>query len=207
MNVIWAPWRMAYIRSSRKPTGCIFCMKSRERRDASNLLLHRGRHGFVIMNLFPYNSGHVMVAPYRHVKSLEALSADGALELLRLMNLSLRALRTEIRPEGFNIGINVGRVSGAGIADHVHLHIVPRWNGDTNFMPLFAETRVIPEHLQQTYRKLRARFRLLAQESPRQQGFADLDGIKPDMRPGRQQTRRVPAGRPAHRSHKGKPRR
>jgi ATP adenylyltransferase len=162
MKVIWAPWRMAYITSTKQSSGCVFCIKPRERRDASNLVLHRGRHGFVIMNRFPYNSGHLMVAPYGHVKALELLQPDVILDLLSLTRLSLSALRAEIRPEGFNIGINVGRVSGAGIEDHLHLHIVPRWNGDTNFMPLFAETRVIPEHLQATYRKLRERFRRLS---------------------------------------------
>jgi ATP adenylyltransferase len=164
MKVVWAPWRMAYIKQARKPARCIFCSKARERRDAANLLLHRGRHGFVMMNLFPYNSGHLMVAPYAHVNSPESLSADAALDLSRLTNLSLRALRAAIRPEGFNVGMNLGRVSGAGLDAHVHLHIVPRWNGDTNFMPLFSETRVIPEHLRETYRKLRARFRQLTAE-------------------------------------------
>jgi len=164
MKVIWAPWRMAYIKHARKPARCIFCVKARERRDAVNLLLHRGRHGFVMMNLFPYNSGHLMVAPYAHVKSPESLPADAALDLIRLTNLSLRALRAAIRPEGFNVGMNLGRVSGAGLDAHVHLHIVPRWNGDTNFMPLFSETRVIPEHLRETYRKLRARFRRMTAE-------------------------------------------
>ena len=160
MKIIWAPWRMAYIKNARKPRGCIFCLKVREQRDSDNLLLHRGQHGFIMMNLFPYNSGHLMVAPYAHVKTLDALPADGALDLIRMTNLSLRVLRAEIRPEGFNVGMNLGRVSGAGIEGHVHLHIVPRWNGDTNFMPLFSETRVIPEHLRTTYRKLRAGFRL-----------------------------------------------
>ncbi|OLB57916.1 MAG: hypothetical protein AUI03_00090 [Nitrospirae bacterium 13_2_20CM_2_62_8] len=164
MKVVWAPWRMAYIKQARKPARCIFCSKARERRDAANLLLHRGRHGFVMMNLFPYNSGHLMVAPYAHVNSPESLSADAALDLIRLTNLSLRALRAAIRPEGFNVGMNLGRVSGAGLDAHVHLHIVPRWNGDTNFMPLFSETRVIPEHLRETYRKLRARFRQMPTE-------------------------------------------
>jgi len=164
MKVIWAPWRMAYIKHARKPARCIFCSKARERRDAANLLLHRGRHGFVMMNLFPYNSGHLLVAPYAHVNSPESLSADAALDLIRLTNLSLRALRAAIRPEGFNVGMNLGRVSGAGLDAHVHLHIVPRWNGDTNFMPLFSETRVIPEHLRETYRKLRARFRQMTAE-------------------------------------------
>ena len=158
MRVMWAPWRMAYIKQTRKPRGCIFCAKARERRDASNFLLHRGRHGFVLLNLFPYNSGHLMVAPYAHVKSLEALSDEAALDLIGLTNASLRVLRAEIKPQGFNVGINLGRVSGAGIEGHLHIHIVPRWNGDTNFMPLFAETRVIPEHLRTTYRRLRARF-------------------------------------------------
>ena len=111
-----------------------------------------------MMNLFPYNSGHLLVAPYAHVRSLEQLSDEVALDLLHLTTLSLNVLRAEIKPEGFNVGINLGRVAGAGIEAHVHLHIVPRWNGDTNFMPLFAETRVMPEHLQATYRKLRARF-------------------------------------------------
>ncbi len=167
MKVLWAPWRMAYIKRSRKPAPCIFCAKARARRDAANLLLHRGRHGFVMMNLFPYNSGHLMVAPYAHARSLEALSADIALDLIQLTNLSLRVLRMEIKPEGFNVGVNLGRVSGAGIEAHVHVHIVPRWNGDTNFMPLFGETRVIPEHLHATYRKLRARFRLATTDDRR----------------------------------------
>jgi ATP adenylyltransferase len=161
MKVLWAPWRMAYIKNARKPATCIFCAKPKERRDAQNLLLHRGRHGLVMMNLFPYNSGHLLVAPYAHVRSLEQLPDDVALDLLALTNLSLKVLQAEIKPEGFNIGINLGRVSGAGIEGHVHLHIVPRWNGDTNFMPLFAETRVMPEHLQATYRKLLARFNKL----------------------------------------------
>jgi ATP adenylyltransferase len=161
MKVLWAPWRMAYIKNARKPAKCIFCVKPKEQRDARNLLLHRGRHGLVMMNLFPYNSGHLLVAPYAHVRSLEQLSDEVALDLLHLTTLSLKVLRAEIKPEGFNIGVNLGRVSGAGIEAHVHLHIVPRWNGDTNFMPLFAETRVMPEHLQATYRKLLARFNKL----------------------------------------------
>jgi ATP adenylyltransferase len=162
MKIIWAPWRMAYIKRVRKPAGCIFCNAARAGRDAANLLLHRGEQGFVIMNLFPYNSAHLMVAPYAHVNSLEKLPDEAALDLVRLTNLSLAVLRATVRPEGFNVGINLGRVSGAGIERHVHLHIVPRWNGDTNFMPLFAETRVIPEHLRATYRKLRSRFRTAA---------------------------------------------
>ena len=162
MKVLWAPWRMAYIKKARKPAKCIFCVKAKERRDARNLLLHRGRHGLVMMNLFPYNSGHLLIAPYRHVKSLGQLPDDAALDLLKLTSLSLKVLRDELRPEGFNVGLNLGRVAGAGIEGHVHLHIVPRWNGDTNFMPLFGETRVMPEHLQATYRKLLARFRRAA---------------------------------------------
>lgn len=165
MKVLWAPWRMAYIKDARKPRACIFCVKPRERRDPGNYLLYRSRHTFAIMNLFPYNSGHLLVAPYAHVDSLEKLPDDAALDLLRVTNLSLRILRAELRPEGFNVGINLGRVAGAGIEAHVHLHIVPRWNGDTNFMPLFGETRVMPEHLDATYRKLRKRFD--AQAAPR----------------------------------------
>lgn len=161
MKVLWAPWRMAYIKNARKPARCIFCVKPRERRDAANLLLHRGKHGLVMMNLFPYNSGHLLIAPYLHVKSLEQLPDDVALDLMKLTKLSLRVLRAEMKPEGFNIGLNLGRVAGAGIEKHVHLHIVPRWNGDTNFMPLFGEVRVMPEHLQATYRKLKARFEVL----------------------------------------------
>ena len=162
MKVLWAPWRMAYIKNARKPARCIFCVKPKERHDEKNLLLHRGRHGLVMMNLFPYNSGHLLVAPYAHVRSLEQLPDEVSLDLLTLTNLSLKVLRAEIKPEGFNIGVNLGRVSGAGIEAHVHLHIVPRWNGDTNFMPLFAETRVMPEHLQATWKKLHARFQKMS---------------------------------------------
>lgn len=166
MRVLWAPWRMAYIKKAARLTGCIFCDKSRRRTDAANLILHRGRSGFVMMNLFPYNSGHLMVSPYTHVKSLDLLSTDESLDLLALLNTSIRVLQAEVKPEGFNVGINLGRVSGAGIESHVHVHVVPRWNGDTNFMPLFAETRVMPEHLRATYRKLKARFRSLDSTRP-----------------------------------------
>ncbi len=166
MRVLWAPWRMIYIKHAHKPRGCIFCLKPRQRRDASNLLLHRGRHAFLMMNLFPYNSGHLLVAPYAHVRSLETLSDEAALEVIRLTNLAFRVLRAEIRPEGFNLGMNLGRVSGAAIEKHVHLHIVPRWSGDTNFMPVFSDTRVIPEHLTATYRKLRSRVEAITAKSP-----------------------------------------
>ncbi len=175
MKVMWAPWRMAYVKNARKPTACIFCTTAREHRDEANLLLHRSAHAFVIMNLFPYNSGHLMVAPYAHVRSLELLPDDSALDLIRLTNLSLAVLRAEIRPEGFNVGINIGRVGGAGIEAHVHLHIVPRWNGDTNFMPLFSETRVIPEHLRATYRKLREQFRKTLVQERRRNGGPSKD--------------------------------
>jgi ATP adenylyltransferase len=167
MKVLWAPWRMAYVKNARKAARCIFCVKPKERRDEKNLLLHRGRHGLIMMNLFPYNSGHLLVAPYAHVRSLEQLSDEAALDLLHLTTLSLKVLRAEMKPEGFNVGINLGRVAGAGIEAHVHLHIVPRWNGDTNFMPLFAETRVMPEHLRATWKKLHARFQRMSAKSVR----------------------------------------
>jgi len=200
MKVIWAPWRMAYIASSQKPTGCVFCLKPWERRDASNLVLHRGHHAFVIMNRFPYNSGHLMVAPYAHVRTLESLQPEVILDLLSLTTLSLSALRAEIRPEGFNIGLNLGRVSGAGIEDHLHLHIVPRWNGDTNFMPLFAETRVIPEHLHATYRKLRDRFARLANDVMARRVLAGSDRRSPVT------TRRAPSQRRARKQPPRRPR-
>lgn len=190
MKVIWAPWRMTYIRKSRRPAACIFCRAVRQRRDPANLLLHRGRLGFVLMNLFPYNSGHLLIAPYSHVDSLEALTPEESLELVRLTTLSLRVLRAEIRPEGFNLGVNLGRVSGAGIEAHLHLHIVPRWNGDTNFMPLFSETRVIPEHLRTTYDRLASRFR----EALRARGARAKRGTHVDGR-GRQAGSRAGASR------------
>lgn len=158
MNVIWAPWRMSYVKRASEPAACVFCLRRNPRQDAARLVLHRGRHGFVMMNRFPYNSGHLLVAPYAHVKDLESLPAEQALDLLRMTNRSIQILRETMRPEGFNVGLNLGQVSGAGIETHVHIHIVPRWNGDTNFMSLLAETRVIPEHLQATYRKLRKVF-------------------------------------------------
>jgi len=138
-----------------KPKGCIFCEKTREKRDEENLILYRGKDAFIIMNAFPYNNGHLMVAPYRHVPTLENLKNDELLEVFKLVNFSLRILREAMNPDGFNIGVNIGRVAGAGIEEHVHVHIVPRWNGDTNFMPVIANTKVISEGLSETYRNLR----------------------------------------------------
>lgn len=158
MKVLWAPWRMRYIRSPKRH-GCIFCEKPGEGRDRENLILYRGRKCFVIMNRYPYNNGHLMVAPYRHVGDFEGLEEEEMAEIMRLLAMSVKALRRAYRPDGFNIGVNLGRAAGAGVEGHIHFHVVPRWVGDTNFMPVFSETRVIPELLEETYNKLLKHFR------------------------------------------------
>ncbi len=154
MKDLFAPWRIEYIRME-KHEGCIFCDFPKESEDEKNLILHRGKHAFVIMNNYPYNPGHVMVAPYRHVGSWEELSDEEIIEMHHLVSLMIRAIRRRMNPQGFNIGANLGRVAGAGIEDHVHVHIVPRWNGDTNFMPVIADTKVIPQAIEETYRELK----------------------------------------------------
>ncbi|MCZ7585784.1 MAG: HIT domain-containing protein [Deltaproteobacteria bacterium] len=157
MNRLWAPWRVPYLKGE-KPVGCIFCDKPKEDRDEDNLILHRGTHHFVIMNLFPYSNGHLMIVPYLHTDALEDLDAAAAVELFDLIKAARKALLESMNPEGFNVGINLGRVAGAGIHEHVHVHVVPRWLGDTNFMPTLAGTKVISEHIQESYRKLAPHF-------------------------------------------------
>ena len=157
MEHLWAPWRMEYI-ESKKPEGCILCDKPEENDDASNYILYRGDKNFVIMNLYPYNPGHLMVVPYRHIDGLEELGDDELHEHWQIVARSLRVLREVFNPGGFNIGVNMGRAAGAGIEEHVHTHIVPRWHGDTNFMPVFGDTRVIPQALSETYDKLKGEF-------------------------------------------------
>lgn len=153
---LWAPWRLEYIQNAGQQEGCIFCMKPAEENDAGNLILHRGETAFVILNLFPYTTGHMMVAPYRHTADPGELENAERLEMWHLMDLGMRALKKAYAPHGFNAGMNLGRVAGAGIPDHMHLHIVPRWGGDTNFIPVLTGVRVIPELLQDTYQKLKA---------------------------------------------------
>jgi ATP adenylyltransferase len=158
---LWAPWRMEYILNADKPveTGCIFCNRFNRSQDEEDLILFRGAKSFVIMNRFPYNNGHLMVTPCRHIGSFQGLTPDEALEVHKLVSASLDALKKVMKPDGFNVGLNLGRVAGAGVEDHVHWHIVPRWNGDTNFMPVIGETKVMPEHLASTWRRLREAFR------------------------------------------------
>lgn len=139
---------------------CIFCDKPRAGDDAGNLILRRGERAFVLMNLYPYNGGHLLIAPYTHVAELETLAHDDLVEMLELSVAATRALRLTLRPDGFNIGMNIGRTAGAGIDQHVHLHIVPRWNGDTNFMSVVGQTKVLPETLETTYARLRAVFHI-----------------------------------------------
>lgn len=153
MKTLWAPWRMEYILSD-KGGECIFCVKPQEKKDRDNLILYRSSRSFVMMNRYPYNNGHLMVIPYLHTSTTENLSDEILLDFMKTMQFSLKCLRTAVRPEGFNIGINIGSVAGAGIEEHVHLHIVPRWAGDTSFMTATADVRVIPEHIIETYDKL-----------------------------------------------------
>ena len=156
MEQIWAPWRINYIRMER-PSGCILCEKPQENDDAQNYILYRGSKNFVIMNSYPYNPGHLMVTPYRHVARLDELAAEELHEHFEIVARCTKLLREIFNPGGFNIGINLGRVAGAGIDEHVHTHIVPRWQGDTNFMPVVSGTRVVPEALAETYEKLKGK--------------------------------------------------
>ncbi len=160
MEIKFTPWRMAYIKSADAPdsSGCVLCDKGRAPDNATNLVLYRGATCYVIMNLYPYNPGHLMVTPYTHTADLPGLDAATAAELLDLTRRSVALLGQALAPQGFNIGMNLGRTAGAGIDEHLHMHIVPRWNGDTNFMPIVGGTRLIPEALDQTYAVLRPLF-------------------------------------------------
>jgi len=157
MEQIWAPWRMKYILKD-KQEGCFLCENPKQGDDAANYILYRGEKNFVIMNSYPYNPGHLMVAPYRHVASLEELTTEELHEHFEIVSRSLRVLREAFTPQGFNIGVNIGKVAGAGLEGHVHTHIVPRWQGDTNCMPVVSETKVVPEAVAETYKKLEGKF-------------------------------------------------
>lgn len=153
---LWAPWRLDYIKGE-KPDECIFCTKPRRGDDAAALIVDRGDSCFTMLNAYPYNNGHVMVAPYEHVPSIEGLNGEVLGELMTLAQRSLAALRYAYGPDGFNLGINQGKIAGAGFDEHVHLHVVPRWGGDTNYMPVIGSTRVLPESLAGSYEALRER--------------------------------------------------
>ena len=158
MDRIWAPWRIDYILGNEQEEGCIFCTKPAEDEDERNLIVHRADGAFTIMNKYPYNNGHLLVCPYRHVPDICRLDPEENSLLIQEVCRALAVLRDVMRPDGFNIGINLGIVAGAGIEEHVHYHIVPRWNGDTNIMPVLADVKVIPEHLRSTCEKLRESF-------------------------------------------------
>ena len=178
MDHLWSPWRMKYLRGEEemsKPVGqsgasatgllkqssetaCIFCDLPSENRDVENLIIHRGQHVFVILNRYPYNNGHLMVVPFAHTPSLEQLDLATLTELMLLVNQGLGALRAAYKPQAFNLGANIGAAAGAGIAEHVHMHVVPRWDGDTNFLTVLGGTRTIPEELGATREKLAAAF-------------------------------------------------
>jgi ATP adenylyltransferase len=155
MKHLWSPWRLEYLMEP-KAEGCIFCHAAESDHDRENLVLLRGERAFLILNRFPYNNGHFMVVPYSHVPSLEDLDESVLTEMMLLLNRGLGALRAVMSPDGFNVGANLGQVAGAGIEDHVHLHAVPRWAGDTNFMPVVGDMRVVPQTWLQTYDDLRA---------------------------------------------------
>lgn len=163
MDTLWAPWRIGYIKGE-KPSGCIFCERAAEQRDQENLILYRGASCFVILNLYPYNNGHLMVVPYHHAASIEDLTTAVLAELMALTQRALAVLREAMRPTGFNIGINLGVPAGAGVADHVHQHVVPRWVGDTNFMSVVGDARVMPQSLQSCYQLLAPGFQSGAPE-------------------------------------------
>ena len=157
MHKLWAPWRIEYIKQP-KEKGCIFCKKPKQDKDRDNFILLKARHSFVIMNYFPYNNGHIMVVPYRHLNKLDLLDKNEKLEMMDLISESCTILESILNCEGMNVGMNLGRIAGAGIDDHLHFHIVPRWGGDTNFMPVIGHTKVISQGLWQLYDELEPQF-------------------------------------------------
>jgi len=161
MERLWAPWRLQYI-TQDKPAGCIFCDKPLTGDDRASYIVLRGTHAYVLLNAFPYNNGHIMIAPYAHLAALEDLPSETMHEMMDLAQLATRALKSGFLPDGLNIGFNLGAAAGAGIKDHLHLHLVPRWSGDTNFMPVIGDTRVIPQSLDRTYELLTDAFAKLA---------------------------------------------
>ncbi len=164
MKQLWAPWRLTYI-EQEKPEGCIFCLAAATSEDRRALVVYRGPRTFVILNRFPYNAGHVMVVPYRHTGGVAELDGEEQRELMGTLARTLAAEDRAFNPGGYNIGLNLGEAAGAGIRDHLHAHVVPRWHGDTNFMPVLGDVKVIPEHLEATYDRL-------------QQAFADLTRLE-----------------------------
>jgi ATP adenylyltransferase len=157
---IWAPWRLPYVKNAAKDRDeeCIFCTKPAEDQDEANFIVHRGDRCFVILNTFPYTNGHLMIAPYEHIPALQELDAATIAEMMGLSQQAMRRLEDAYSPHGYNVGFNQGRIAGAGFEGHIHMHIVPRWGGDTNFMPVLADTRVMPQALDQTYEALRGGF-------------------------------------------------
>ena len=157
---IWAPWRLEYVKDAAKDAeeGCIFCVKPAEGDDEANLIVHRGESCFVILNLFPYTNGHLMVAPYEHVAQLQELDDQTMAEIMSLAQRGMNALEKSYSPHGYNVGFNQGRVAGAGVEHHIHMHVVPRWGGDTNFMPVLGDTRVMNQTLHDSYETLKGAF-------------------------------------------------
>lgn len=154
MDYLWSPWRYAYVTTAERAVECIFCQLPAEHRDRENYIVHRGRLNFVILNRFPYTSGHLMVVPYEHAPSLEQVAEETATEMILLARQAETHLRANYQPDGLNMGINIGKAAGAGVAGHLHMHVLPRWVADANFMTAVAETRVLPEDLDLTYEKL-----------------------------------------------------
>ena len=157
MERIWAPWRIAYIRNgrSKKDKGCLFCrVKKEDKKRKENYLLKKGKFSLVLLNLYPYNNGHLLFAPLRHISKLSQLSKEEREEIFFLVNRSIEALNKIIKPDGYNLGMNLGKIAGAGVPGHIHFHLVPRWTGDTNFFPVVSETKVISQSLSELYQKL-----------------------------------------------------
>ena len=161
MERLWTPWRLAYVSGGAKSEGCVFCDAQRDE-EATPLIVFRGVTSFVILNLFPYNNGHLMIVPHRHIGSLSGATHDELVEMIELTRYAETALAEAYQPHGMNVGINLGKAAGAGILEHLHIHVVPRWNGDTNFMTIVGQTRVLPEELFQTADRLRPVFERLA---------------------------------------------
>lgn len=154
MDAIWAPWRMEFIKQGGVHDTCFLCEKAKDNNDVANLVLYRGKKNYILLNAYPYNPGHLMVTTYRHLGSIEDIEEDELKEHFELVKFSVKLLNYCVKPTGCNIGMNLGKVAGAGVEDHIHTHVVPRWQGDTNFMPVVAQTKVLSEALDQTYKKL-----------------------------------------------------